>query len=1084
MSQPARPDSGPANGPTPPDEPSTRLVSWSSDRTLVVEPDSARLLKIYDRGSMADAKAEASMGAMLRIDGVVRYQGVGSDAKTGRPCVALDYHRGCNIEHWIAEHGPFEPRDACRLAHRLARTLAEMHASSFADAPHGVIHRDIKPSNVYLVGEPPDPQRCDVLLLDLEHAVPWIRRDGIGETGVFTGGSHGFAPPESYRGAPPSPAFDAFGFGVTLHTMLTGHEPFPHLENEQDLARALQQPRLDYLRGLPEAVTRLVSACLATDAAARPTMADAAAMLEEVLATATEEESALDRALIAIWQQDLHAAADLLRSVQNDDQPRRNELARMLRQRARLLKRVAPLPEPRFPAEPEQLATWLAETAPRLSAWVRRFPRSPAALALGREVSRGLGELLRSTPLAASKRKRAAKFDEAVNLVESTLRATRAVSELPRHPPQVGGAAETLIPGPMQRDPVRYLELSLRDLREASRQHAELLGQLHRGEATLDLDEVHRVLDSVATVYSGASTVVATLKDRAHRLGFYLERISHPSPALDDVREQLALAEIDLDLSPLVDFQRLCADKASGHRLEGPAPKRTGPRVLQRMLRDLLTEFPQAREAAGQAVSALGQAMELLTDFCWQLIEDGRHKLDLEPIPVKPLQTIVHRIDTLRRLEILIDRPERSRADLLDEHEQLRMNVDQARAARDRLARGAEEAMERGHWTTALYDMERAVDRLSHEETDTSEIDRNDKKLVEQLEKARRRKESVDTATAENMRLAARYAELQDDPTSNHKARLGVLERRRKVLRMLTRSLQAERVGPYRDDLHEVGLAIAQEKSDHAESLLSKATTGKARERIAQEALEMLATSDTAGSTVGRRMQLLLERWQRHLDQAQADRGRRRGRRGYAAPRARTAFYATSVVAIAAVVASGLWFSGVFDGVDPLQALATELADDLRQPTAPRVSGEAVEFDSTDALDELSRVVARLDGEPSHSAEYGRVVETAGQLLGSVREVVNRSPAFDAQTWASGFAGELGHYREAVDRLDAGLAGGSPLVEQLDRLGRQAHVAGLFTGLTGAVTEDERETLADTLAEMPGFTLPADMRDSVRQLLK
>src|SRR5262245_19344040 len=126
--------------------PSVKLIACSLDRTLLARPSpsgGAELVKVYERGSLADAEAEASFAARIAVPGVVRYRGANRDAGTGRPCVIMDYHEGQDLERWLAERGPPPLGVALRTAHGLARILAALHALRTSDTPHGVVHRDV-----------------------------------------------------------------------------------------------------------------------------------------------------------------------------------------------------------------------------------------------------------------------------------------------------------------------------------------------------------------------------------------------------------------------------------------------------------------------------------------------------------------------------------------------------------------------------------------------------------------------------------------------------------------------------------------------------------------------------------------------------------------------------------------------------------------------------------------------------------------------------------------------------------------------------------------------------------------------------
>lgn len=841
---------------------STRLISCSADRTLLADRKRGELYKIYERGSMADAEAEAGMGALLAIDGVVRYRDARRDPVTARPCVVMEYHPGLDLEQWCAEHGPLAPMLAARVGAAVAHTLSAMHTLSRPAAPAGVVHCDVKPTNVYLVGEEPKPITADVLLLDLEHSSPIGTPGTDGAAPTFSGGTHGYAPPEAYRGAHPDPGFDVFGLGATLHFMLTGNAPFTGTDTGQvSVAVREGYRRPSQLQGQPRALVDLIAKCLAQEPTDRPSMSDVETQLASVLASSGDE--ALDDALAAIHREDLERAAELLDAANDQvDADRRRELERLLRRRRGLIERVSPIDDSEHGRGPRELADFTALTAPRVRSWLSRFPASKRGLLLRQQLFNDLDELLRAAPLAVAAHKRAGEYSQAITLLETTMTAARATRALPHGRLSAAAADDQVLRNPIHREPLRYLQLALRDLEEAARTHAVLREQIETAEARIDLGEVLRVLDATTAQYGGASPIVAKLKDRAYRLGFFLERISQPAPTLHDLHEQLEVAGLGLDLGPVRDFQKLCGERTVNHHLQRHQGPQSSLRILHRMLHDLLSEFPHTEKVARSAVDVLDRAMETLTDECWDLIEEARQKLESEPIPVRPLQMIVHRLDAFRRLEVVVDRPDRPSLELLNEHERLRLEVDQARTARDHLARGAEAAMERGHWTTALYDMGRAVDQLSG---DTGEIGQDRERMVEQLETLRRTKEEIDAAASENIRLAARYTELHDDEDSPLEPRLATLEERSAVLRFLTDHLPPERAAAYQLDLQELLLVLAEVRATHAEAVLNT-TDASDRDRVARETSAALRAGMTDDSPSAPRRQELLEQWERQVE--------------------------------------------------------------------------------------------------------------------------------------------------------------------------------------------------------------------------
>jgi serine/threonine protein kinase len=140
---------------------------------------------------------------------------------------------------------------ALRMARDVASGLAEAHGGGF-------VHRDVQPDNIFL--------------MSLDHAAIGgfgIVHDPDLETITRIGdqmGSRPFAPPESFEGNP-SPSFDVFSLGATIHAVLLGtvspSPPYTLRTSYRPLANALQDPRLAALDTLLERMVRL-------DASQRP----------------------------------------------------------------------------------------------------------------------------------------------------------------------------------------------------------------------------------------------------------------------------------------------------------------------------------------------------------------------------------------------------------------------------------------------------------------------------------------------------------------------------------------------------------------------------------------------------------------------------------------------------------------------------------------------------------------------------------------------------------------------------------------------------------------------------------------------
>lgn len=162
-------------------------------------------------------------------------------------------------------YGPLPAATVRSLGARLARALEQVHRA-------GLIHRDVKPGNVLLAADG-----------------PWLIDFGIARAAGATTltavntivGTPGYLAPELARaGSPaPDPASDVFSLGCVLAYAATGHGPFGGGHPAAVVFRTVHdEPELD---GLPDELREPVTACLAKDPAARPTLAQLLALLGE-----------------------------------------------------------------------------------------------------------------------------------------------------------------------------------------------------------------------------------------------------------------------------------------------------------------------------------------------------------------------------------------------------------------------------------------------------------------------------------------------------------------------------------------------------------------------------------------------------------------------------------------------------------------------------------------------------------------------------------------------------------------------------------------------------------------------------------
>lgn len=848
-----------------------RLLGASPTRTILLRhpPGHApEVWKLFLRGSLSDAEREAWLTLRLAGHGVAQCLGAALDPATGRPCVRTLAH-GTDLHGLVGTQGALPAAEACRIVARAAEIADALHHHRSHDLPTGVVHGDLKPSNLLWDGS-------ELRVLDLEHARPL---GGTAAPGTFTGGTVGFAPPEAHLGAAPTAAFDVHALGATLVQLLSG---------------GWQGAR--WLEGHDAQLVELALACMHQDPGRRPAAAALARDLRSCAARLDHDpaESALDLLLRGRTEEALAAARTL------PDGGRRERItARAMQLRATLARRRPP----DLPATDAPLAS-LANGVRGLDAWLRRMPRSPELL-LARETLRGRAmAALVTAPESAQDHAANLDHQGAEALLDDAVSLAGALAETPGPMPLPASADPLLVP-PMLANPVATLRALRERVRADAARHAEDMARLEGAETALDLGACAEVVDEIAQRHGGATGTTSRLRDRQHRLAFYLERVARSRENLERAA-QLA-PNLDLDrITALVAECRRALEQGADDTLPQGA---IGLRNLQLALSNLGADFPHIAQRTAGALEQLDGMLARLSDEALRLVEDAQARLSATPVPVKVLQTMLARVDMMRLLDAFVDRPHCNRTALLDRLENLRMRLDQARAARDRLATGAEQALARGHWTTGLFDMERAVHSMADGEDGTEGSEA--RRLQERLAEARRRKQEIESATRRNMELAARFATQVDDARSTHAERLQTLRERRDVLQFLGIHVPADRSALYSRDLRDVESAIAQEEADEAQARLDRCEDPARRLSIARETLALLhesAALHDSGIEPPGRMVRLVEHWQSLTNQAEREVARVQEEAAHGRRRKR-AQWAVALAVAAALVAAATWLA-------------------------------------------------------------------------------------------------------------------------------------------------------------------------------
>ncbi|MEU1620789.1 bifunctional serine/threonine-protein kinase/ABC transporter substrate-binding protein [Streptomyces sp. NPDC005722] len=207
-----------------------------------------------DAGFLARFRRETELATRLSSRWTVPVLTADADARS--PWLATAYVPGLPLNEALALHEHWPPAQVRTLAAALAAALEDVHGA-------GLVHRDVKPANVLLAADGPR-------LIDFGIA------RAVGATALTTDGtvigSPGYLSPEQARGTAVGTASDVFSLGCVLAHTATGRAPFGTGGAAAVLFRTVHEE--PDLTGLPHELDAPLRACLAKNAAERPTVTE------------------------------------------------------------------------------------------------------------------------------------------------------------------------------------------------------------------------------------------------------------------------------------------------------------------------------------------------------------------------------------------------------------------------------------------------------------------------------------------------------------------------------------------------------------------------------------------------------------------------------------------------------------------------------------------------------------------------------------------------------------------------------------------------------------------------------------------
>jgi serine/threonine-protein kinase len=178
-------------------------------------------------------RVEAQALARLRSPHIVEVTDYGQTAD-GRPFYVMELLVGTNLADELERRGSLPATEAVDLVQQLLDGLAVAHRA-------GLVHRDIKLDNLFLCEGEGGSRVLKILDFGIAKVLPTAT--GAEPLTMQTNegavlGTPRFIPPEQVLGSDIDGRADVYGAGTVLYELLTGRDPFHHIDSNASLLLA------------------------------------------------------------------------------------------------------------------------------------------------------------------------------------------------------------------------------------------------------------------------------------------------------------------------------------------------------------------------------------------------------------------------------------------------------------------------------------------------------------------------------------------------------------------------------------------------------------------------------------------------------------------------------------------------------------------------------------------------------------------------------------------------------------------------------------------------------------------------------